>query len=266
MAMKTQFSSIIALERAASLTGRELEASLRKVAPGFPLTIDLQGSDDVEPTLITVNDMQLAILNIAAPAPAGTFDGAASPNMLWPSAPQELAKHKAHIMVVSPDEVETRGEVLARATLVTLVTAAIAAITPAIGVYWPASENLLSKTQFLEATKKIGAAEGVPTEIWVRLYLAEATLGAAGEQVLMTVTRGLRNFVGRDIEFSPGQMPIDKLVYDTLDFATYLINTGRAFKNGDTAGSAESPAFRVQLAENGQLGDGPVYLIGTPAF
>jgi hypothetical protein len=61
----------------------------------------------------------------------------------------------------------------------------------------------------------------------------------------------------------PRKWPIDKLVYDTLDFATYLINTGNTFKSSDTAGSATGPAFRVQLAENGLLGDGPVYLVGA---
>lgn len=54
-------------------------------------------------------------------------------------------------------------------------------------------------------------------------------------------------------------MPVDKLVYHTLDFATYLINTGDAFENGDTAGSKNGPAYRVQLMENGQLSEGPVY-------
>ena len=60
-------------------------------------------------------------------------------------------------------------------------------------------------------------------------------------------------------------MPVDKLVYHTLDFATYLINTGNAFKSGDTAGTVDSMKYRVQIADDGRLNDGPVYLIGALA-
>lgn len=263
----SELKTILLSKDATRFTTSEVARALLHENQSLGLSIDAHGMDHFETTLLSVaqatllsvNGIQFAIVNIAAPAPVGAFDKATRPNALWPTAPTDIAGHRAHIFVVaSAPKSETREQLLERATLLTLVSAAIASIAPVIGVYWPMSENLISGRMFSAAAHAVTAEARKPVETWVRLLL---TPSPGGPQRLMAVTRGLQPYVGREIEFDPGAVPIDWLITRTLQSASYLVETGSAFSDGDTVSAADEQRLVVHLVDQGCLGEGPVYRI-----
>jgi hypothetical protein len=255
-----QWSATLATERAAKFDGQQLRAALARLNPTSPPTLDCQGSDD-DPKLVLVNGLQVAILNFEIPAPAGLFDAAASPNALWPAAPQELARHRAHIMIVSPDAVTTREDKIARASVVTLVAAALCLITPVIGVHWPVCDNLISKDQFVDAAMRHVQGAGPAVPIWIRHFIAEGEKGPTGKPTFVVVTRGLRDYVGRDLEVGPSAKSPGELLSPAIDIEIYLLGTGVELKEGQTIGLPGAEKYSVKHADNGKLMEGAVYIL-----
>ena len=204
--------------------------------------------------LLTVNGIEFGILNIATAAPAETFEMAASYCAMWPTAANELKMHKAHIFVVPRnDRDEKRAQLLERATLLTLISAAIVSITPAIGVFWPASNNLLNAEMFMTSAKLVSTSNRSPVETWVRLYVTTIPTSPDNAQRVIAATRGLRSYAGRDIEFDPGITSSIGLITQAFDIASYLIDSGAALQEGETIGEVNSPEFLVGFLENGVL-------------
>jgi hypothetical protein len=194
--MPISFSTTALLKSPARLTSPAIEKALRAVAPGFvqALTITQANADGY---LVTLNEVQAVIMALPAPAPGFSDYQSDGPNLLWPTVEADLARHKAHVMVVCPTEANNRDEAIAYASIVTFLTAAVLKLTSPIGVYWPAGENFVTADTFLGSAESYARGEGPPVMAWLRLYAAQ---GAAGIEVS---THGLKHFAGREIDVAP---------------------------------------------------------------
>ena len=260
----TTFNTIVALRVPIIInTGETIEA-LRRIESGKQLTIATHGPDDGELLMVNIDGIEVTILNIPHPAPIGTFDRAAHPNFFWPTAQNDLKAHSAHVFIVARDNsVDARDVPMKCARVLTALTAAIASITPTIGVYWPASENLVDKAFYLRAVRESNREDRQPLEVWIRLYVSVAAAHQGNAEQITVATRGLRRYAGRDLEMSSAEESIDTLLVQIFQIANYLTEGVSRFADGDTLGGGERTERLVHLSDQGILGDGPVYQVIT---
>jgi hypothetical protein len=100
--MPASFQSILLMSKPAQLTAGLFEKSLRDIAGSFIQELDIPMEGGGQPNLLTLNGIQVALLNIDARAPGFSEYTSDGPNLLWPSVETDLAKHKAHIIVSFP--------------------------------------------------------------------------------------------------------------------------------------------------------------------
>lgn len=255
--MPTAFSTTILLKSPASLTEAGIGQALRAVAPGFVKALEIT-SANAESYIVKLNDVPAVIMALPAPAPGFSDYKSDGPNLLWPSVEADLARHKAHVMVICPTEANNRDEAIGYASIVTFITAAILKLTAPIGVYWPAGENFVTADTFLTAAEGYARGEGPPVMAWLRLYAEQDKTG------IVVSTHGLKHFAGREIDIAPSQKQLGELLTNVLATSSYLIQSGVVFKEGETLGPENEALFSIALRDVGRLKDGPVYVLAPP--
>ena len=259
---KPQFTATLLLENQVKPSFRQLQEELRRLAPDAVLG-DWTGpvtdpAADLGIEMLSLNGEMLSVLVVDAPAPAAILQPGPFPNPLWPNAEKEAAQHKAHILVVGLENPVDREAALAKARTVTLVTAAIARLVPAIGMSWIDGANLVRAAGFVEITKSIGQPGANAVPLWVRIMLATGDAGPRGEPMLKAGTTGLRIFGLRELEYAATPFDPSFVVPHAYSIAEYLLASGKRLADGETIGAEGRTRFRVSHADTGNFISFPV--------
>lgn len=260
--MSGNFLALVPLAAPAVLKSDALVAQLERLRPvGSTSKITVSGSSN--DLILAIGSSMLSIMTIDQPVPLGTFDIAIERGMLWPDARSVLDRHKAHIVIGTMNAGTTLTERVAAATDIMWVCAAVASITPCLGVHWVSGETVCAKDNFL-ASFKVMARDKLPLTIWLRFNLF-AGPPDRGQSTVGCVTTGLAAFMGREIEFAATPLPMETVVNLALAIAQYALNEGTSIKHGETFAIGPKQSMRVELADNGRVLAAPVYHVSPAA-
>ncbi len=152
-ASRPQFTAALLLEQPVQLSFDQIRSELKRIAPEAVLG-DWNGpvtdtTDETGIEMLSLNGEKISLLNADTPAPEAVLQPGPFLNPLWPDAATKAAHHKAHIVVIGLEDAADRKAALAKARAVTLLTAAIARLVPAIGVTWADGANLVKAGDFV---------------------------------------------------------------------------------------------------------------------
>jgi len=259
-----QYTAMLLLEQPHAVGYAALAKEVARIAPTARLG-DWSGPID-DPTkaagieMLSLDGQQMAVLAVDAPAPAMALDFGPIPNLLWPDPSKEIAKQRAHAMIVSPGEPNGRADAIAKARAVTIVAAAYAALARTIGVVWVDAGNLIPPAVFKNATEKIGAPAGIAVPLWVRVKFAPTSVQAGGKRVFVVGTIGLSALGHPELEYAPTENPLE-IVTHAMAAAQYLLSSGATLKGGDTIGVEGQNRFNLKDNPRGTFVNGPIILM-----
>jgi Domain of unknown function (DUF4261) len=156
----------------------------------------------------------------------------------WPNALNDLACHKAHMMLSCSWtghcrlDAHMRQMVLARESMEQL---------PVIGILWGSSlvQRDVFRGEYANATKG-----GVPFWLWVLIQFSKQPNGN-----ILISTIGMRDFEKMEIE-AESSLPLDKTFDLVRKFGSYILKSGGVVKDGDTVGMSETQKIKVRHARS----------------
>ena len=258
-----KFMTMIALARPTPISMHMLTAAIKRRFPGFKGGIMPVGGDGPEDAsgnthMLLVGNSRLVLMSIDAPMPPGHLNSSiAAAELVWPDARVKLGTHKAHIIVAAMGAAEGFAKTAGQAGDLTIVTAALCDIAPAIGVYWCSGDVVTKPEHFQQGA--LGSSIGTPpVDNWLQLRLFKGTLENGRPGVGM-MTTGLMPFVGREIEFPPAELHPSVIAQRVIGTAHYLLANGPVVDHGHTIGISNSEAIRVRHLDRGRFVPRPVY-------
>ena len=225
------------------LTGSVLEKAWREVWPKSPRP----GNIDAKENAITcrVGGAQVAAAVMPIPIPNDELAGPAATSLLWPNAEQDLAGYGAHVVLfVSGGESN-----VAAFQIMTRVSAAVVHATKAIGVYVGGAGMLVKADVFMQ----LAMEPDLQVALWIDYRCFHSQADQTG---LYTV--GMAQFDLPEIEVPASQRECGELRIWTMNFASWLIESGTTVKSGETVGLSETERIRVDYAESVVGRDGQV--------
>ncbi len=175
-----------------------------------------------------------------APIPWSDLEGPCATSLYWPDATKVLKPHKGHLILSIIARNNDLPKVL-RAIFLTKLTASVAVVSPALGVYWPTGTIVQSIPFFLESTRKI-APDCIPLELWVEFRLERLS-----GQACNVITTGMDVFGHREIEvINSKRKPQDVLKF-VINLVAYLFENGPVIQEGDTVGEDGNQKITVEF-------------------
>ncbi|GAB6167248.1 hypothetical protein JCM19992_32480 [Thermostilla marina] len=200
-------------------------------APGF---------DEPTSVIFQWDDATAAFSLMPAPIPSEDIGGAAElARWYWPEAPETLAQHRAHWVVIllggPTDPIE-------RAMKLTELTAtAAASLDEATGIYWGASNLLHPRDQFVARAREMDR-ESPPIELWVNFRLS----GDDNDTVSL-LTLGMDQFGHKEIEVHQSRRDPQFILDRVYNIAAYLLENGPVIEDGHTVGQSADEKFTVHI-------------------
>jgi hypothetical protein len=248
--------AMLMLAQPGPITAAALIAEIRRAFPDYQEKLAKIGRDadsGQDATVIQMGKDVLSVIPIDQPVPLGAMDHAAARTLYWPSAKQELAHHRGHVIVAKMTGAAANKTGLDHARDVTMACAALSAIVPTIGVYWGAAEMVFPAALFREAAGELANGR-VPVEMWIHLGMMRGDTPG----MFACATTGLAPLIGREVELLPCVLQPAQIAERLYGLARYLIDKGQILKDGETVGLSPTEKFRVSLADQGQRPGVPV--------
>ena len=257
------FMAMLALHGPMTVDARSVAAQIREMFPTFSveLTPLSAGGSSKSPLLIRAGAITIAALFFDEPIPDGTLEQAIKADRLWPDAEKRISQHKAHIVVSCIGDSKQQEDALVTASILQVVTAGLAYLLPAIGVYWSTGDTISETSMFVRQTKKFASDGQIPTDLWVQLKWLDGPPASDGRRALAVLTTGLLPFVGREIELEPVALPPGEIAKRIIGLSAYLIAQGSVVKNGDTVGLSSDEKILVKFRSQGMRLGVPVMVL-----
>lgn len=221
--------AMVTLARMEPLSADAIMQALRHDDPQLPLQ---NASTKNNTVYIDVAGRAASVTFVPEPIPAARLDEAAASSLLWPQALDIVGAHPMHLAVaVAAPGTGTgtgTGDVIARARILTQVTAALgAAFASAHGVLWSGADLLVPMPLFRQLAQQL-MPKGPPIHLWVKFH---AGLNDAGQAC--GYTRGLAALGLMDVEVEASPESVNDLGRRLESIAGYLLANGPVVHDGD---------------------------------
>jgi hypothetical protein len=152
----------------------------------------------------------------------------------WPSALDDLTRHKAHLIVSCPWAKHSRLD--AHMLHLVLIRELVEQL-PVIGVLWGSSlvQADVFRSEFANALKG-----ETPFSLWVLIQFSRQDNGN-----ILISTLGMRDFGQMEIE-TESSLPFDRTFDLVRKFGSYVLTSGAVVKDGDTIGISESQKVKIR--------------------
>lgn len=160
------------------------------------------------------------------------------------------------VVTLLHDDVEDHEATLRAASAILKVACVLAETDAATAVYWLPSEMLMSATFFAQVMEEMRDAEDVPSGVMIR-FVPYAD-GGGFEQRQGVAVLGLDRFIGRDIEFVPSALPLNRVIKSAFEMSDWLLRKGPVFEDGDTCGGSATEIIRIRHKDRGRISPHPV--------
>ncbi len=204
-----------------------LEDVLRNAFPAA--ASEIEGGKGQDPLFIFVYEGVLCtVMCMDAPAPMQAADPQFVNAWFWPTAWDELSKHRAHIVVSTAggNSPKHRALILQR-----LLSATLSVSPSAIGVNYASSGALLpTKLAF----PMLQQADQIALMLFLSCFFAREAEGSFPRPGIFASTKGLSDFGVMEIEAHGFTGQLRELQPLILSFASSLLEQQSHFKDGDT--------------------------------
>lgn len=177
------------------------------------------------------------LAHMPAAIPGGEAELNADGNFLWPKGREEVATHRAHVIVTNMgagDRTPIESAIaVSRLALVAL------RLFDGIGVYWGNASVCNSRAVFEDFCQGM-CNEHVPVPLWLRFQLVRAPGDGIGMYTL-----GMSQFNLMDIEVDRSGMDVGDLFEFVSNIAHYLIQSGPVISDGNTVGGSAEERILV---------------------
>jgi len=194
-----------------------------------------------------LGEAAILMVNIDAPIDYADFPERRVSDRFWPGSINGLMRHQSH-MLISADLENRRGTDLFE--LATKVTAsALAAAPSALGVYWPATPQLINRESFLERASSLPS---LPLELWI-----DITVGKGRDGSVTGSTSGLESFGLRELEMVDSPESRDAARIRLTNLVSQMLRQRRNLSHGVTLGYDHTWKVEVEVAPSqlGRTGD-----------
>lgn len=248
------FSALLALPEVYELTAAELAGALRRPYPNAVVRGwggSGQPDQSAQGILLSVDGVDLALINQKFVAPQGAFDSGNQPDFYWQDAKLDLKRHRSHMFVIEA-AVGAISQSVKRASAVTMVVDTISSLKPLMGVLWESAKNLVRADHFAKQMQGFRNAGQLPIGLWVRLLAVSRT--SAG----VVCTFGLQFFGSPDIEVHARRLIPPDCLSVALSYAESRLATGKPTWNEATATLEDVATFSIERLANGLFNIGAV--------
>lgn len=183
------------------------------------------------------DDMMVACSLMPNPVPDNEAEENAKNNFLWKDAPEQTAKHKAHVMLA----VMNKTNALEQSLLFAKVACSLLKLKNAIGIY--KNPTVYEKNFYIQFAETIKQGElPMPILIYTGMYITKDTL-------LCGFTSGLRYFGCEEIEVIDSIAQPPELYSFILSISEYVVASGAELKDGETIGFSEEQKLPISVSD-----------------
>jgi Domain of unknown function (DUF4261) len=255
---------IIAMVALKESTRIDAAAVVERVKAMFPWLAKSVGTPPEQPDgndtfLIPIGDMMVAVLPIHFPVPKETLARALAMNWAWPEAAQAFEAHRAHVIVSALSPTNDPRYFRTNANRVTCVTAALAELLPATGVYWSTAEHVIAPEQFIAEAKE-HTENGTPFDLWVTTEFFPGPKFDETKEIIVR-TCGMQIFIGREVECGPYAKEPDEIVPLVRMVGWYVLDRNVQFQGGESIGTSADPVATIQIGRSALPDLRPVYRV-----
>lgn len=171
----------------------------------------------------------------------------------WSEGHSALQHQSGHVTIGLVKAPRGYKAALKGATAVTLVAGALASNLPVSAAIFADSALVVDPADLRTSALEFARNGEPPVHLWVSrnpLMLEDEQ----GKTKPMVITRGLKPFVGREIEFASNKYPLQLIASRVSDASSYLIKRGPILKDGETFGISETERIRVKHLSPGLSG------------
>ncbi len=179
---------------------------------------------------MTIGEYTAAAAIVPRAIPWSQLEGPAATAWYWPEATAVLRDHAAHLLVTLVDE---GGRPIAKSLALTLLTTALAATSPSVGVFWGPGRLVHPPAAFIEQAEQ-ASETNLPLYLWIDFRIEQLDDGA-----LRLYTTGLDALGGAEIEAAHYVGAPQQLLEFAYNIAHYQLDSRKAIRDGDTIGLTE---------------------------
>jgi hypothetical protein len=236
MSHPLKWLALVALERAETPTFETISEWLRS---NFAESIALSAAGATENLLtLTIGDYTAAVTLVPRPIPSSQLEGPAATAWYWPEAAQELHRHSAHFLITVIDE---GGSAITKAKALTQLTAAVAATSASVGIFWGPGRLVHSPSAFVDQVLQM-RDENLPLFLWIDFRLEQI-----GDGNYQLYTTGLEALGQSELEVAAFDGPPQELLDFSYNIAHYLLEKRKVVRDGDTIGLTEEVRATARL-------------------
>ena len=174
-----------------------------------------------------------------APMPWSSLEGPCATAWWWPDATEKMKRHRGHILVALVGET---GNLLQRCLTLSHLTAAVALLTDAAGIYWGGGALVHEPQVFIEQTKDISLGN-LPLHLWIDFRLEQNEDGSC-----RLFTTGMKVFDKLEIEIPRSTKRPAEILNLARAIAEYVLMSEKMVREGETIGRSESEKIKVSYA------------------
>lgn len=258
-----QLLTQIAVSSHLPVTGKVIVDQFKKLFPAYleklPVeAFEPQKAGDAIRIILGANaETGIDVLALPEPIPPAMLTFAYATNAHWPDARTELQRSRAHIAVIGLQRKDGKDDPIRNAICLTLVTACLCNLVPAIGVFCPSGNALTPVRRLRELATGMLTGEP-PVEAWVQTMFTDAP-AEGGKRRLFAMTNGLRALMGREIEIQPTARDRESLAQAVHLLLRFAMQRGAAFDEGDSVKLKDGDVACVRYADQGQRSDIPIF-------
>lgn len=256
--MHPRFVGVVMMSEA---TAPSAAAIVERLAVDFPMMepsdVTSQSKTPENGMMIAVGGAAVTIRMMEGPMPAKRLDRAIKTSLGWPGAAEAAAAHKAH-MIIAPILETTPDKAVSLAAITSAATAAIAAVSPTLGIYWANADHLISQSAFEQAAQK--AVNGsTPMTTWVKFMPVRGDQPEGAETATGFITAGFASFSDREIEMAPLSRPRPEIGAMMVGFMNHIVRNQVDIPDGGRVGVNNVGTLLVRLQDKNRYTGAPVY-------
>ncbi|MAT70729.1 MAG: hypothetical protein CMJ58_14535 [Planctomycetaceae bacterium] len=192
----------------------------------------------------SLGEAAASVTLIDRPIPPAQLGGPCAAAWYWPTAAAELDDHPAHLMLTMVDE---GGSATDRALAFTRWTAAVAAASESLGVFWGPSRTIHRPGDFLDQAVQSGP-RNLPLYLWIDFRIEPVANHAGGADFHRLYTTGLATLGQDEIEVANFTGAPQSLLESAYNVAHYLLDRKQAVNDGDTIGLSDEVQLTARRA------------------
>ncbi len=235
MSHPLRWLSLVALERPVLPAFDVVAAWYAEHYPDAPLLKPAGSTDNL--LTFTIGEYTAAATLVPRAIPWSQLEGPVATAWYWPGAVDALSRQAAHLLVTLVDE---GGRAIEKAMHLTQLTAALAAPTPSVGVFWGPGRLVHEPAAFIEQVTDI-SERNLPLFLWVDFRVERRDDGA-----LRLYTTGLEALGGEEIEVPRFEGDPQQLVGFVYNVAHYQLDRRKVISDGDTIGLTDDVKVTVR--------------------